>query len=212
MSRPLIVCDCDEVLLHMVRHFSDWLNAEHGIAFELNGNPFLQSMTRPGNPEPLTPEDVWALLGGFFDTQMDRQVPIAGAVEAVAALQEAADFVILTNLNDERNAARCEQLRKVGIEVPVFTNQGPKGGTLKAIAQERGANRVVFIDDIASHHSSALDHLPQSIRLQFCGEPAIAPHIPCALDAGHASARIDNWAQALPWVLAAIEGEDHHAD
>ena len=25
MNRPLLVTDCDEVLLHMVSHFSDWV-------------------------------------------------------------------------------------------------------------------------------------------------------------------------------------------
>lgn len=212
MTRPLIVCDCDEVLLHMVRHFRDWLDTEHDIAFSLNGNPFMQAMTRRGSSDPLAPEDVWTLLGGFFDTQMDEQVPIAGALDAVAQMQEAADFVILTNLDDSRNQARRDQLRSFGIEVPVFTNQGPKGEALKAIASERGASSVVFIDDIASHHTSALEHVPDSFRLQFCGEPAIAPHIPCALDAGHASARIDRWEEALPWVLAAIERKDSNAN
>ena len=37
MTRPLVVTDCDEVLLHMVRHFRDWLGAEHGIEFLLQG-------------------------------------------------------------------------------------------------------------------------------------------------------------------------------
>lgn len=205
MTRSLIVCDCDEVLLHMVRHFAEWLDEEHDIAFSLQGNPFMQSMSRRGDSTPLTTDEVWALLGGFFDTQMERQVPIAGAVEAVARLQETADFVILTNLQDQRNAARREQLAAIGIHAPVYTNQGPKGATLKAIAQERGATRLVFIDDIASHHESALEHVPHSCRLQFCGEPKVARHIPCALEAGHANARIDRWDEALPWVLAAIE-------
>ena len=31
MKRPLVITDCDEVLLHMVRHFRDWLAAEHAI-------------------------------------------------------------------------------------------------------------------------------------------------------------------------------------
>ncbi len=212
MKRPLIVCDCDEVLLHMVRHFRDWLDAEHDIAFTLKGNPFMQSMKRRGDTEPMTEDDVWRLLGGFFDTQMDSQVPIEGAVDAVASIQEKADFVILTNLQDARNAARKAQLEQVGINAPVYTNQGPKGGTLKQIAKERDASHVVFIDDIASHHASALEHLPRSSRLQFCGEPAVAPHIPCALDAGHASARIDNWDEALPWVLSTIEMEQDRAD
>ena len=28
MNRPILITDCDEVLLHMVRHFSDWLGEE----------------------------------------------------------------------------------------------------------------------------------------------------------------------------------------
>ena len=42
MKRPLVVTDCDEVLLHMVRHFRDWLDKAHDIEFNLEGNPFAQ--------------------------------------------------------------------------------------------------------------------------------------------------------------------------
>ena len=211
-NRPLVVTDCDEVLLHMVRHFRDWLDTEHGIAFELKGNPFLQSMTRKGDPRPLAEKEVWALLGGFFDTQMDGQTAIAGAVDAITTLQRDADVVVLTNLVDDRNAARKVQLQRLGIEAPVFTNQGPKGGALKAILADRPAQRVVFIDDIAGHHASALEFVPHVKRLQFCGEPAIAPHVPCAFEAGHAHARIDSWQDALPWVQAALHGGEDNAD
>ena len=34
MTRPLLICDCDEVLLHMVRHFGTWLRERHDIAFD----------------------------------------------------------------------------------------------------------------------------------------------------------------------------------
>jgi hypothetical protein len=36
----------------------------------------------------------------------------------------------------------------------------------------------------------------------------IAPLIPCALKAGHAHARIDNWAEATPWLLARLHDEE----
>ena len=52
MSRPLVVTDCDEVLLHMVRHFREWLGEAHAIDFTLDGNPFA-SMTRRGEGAPL---------------------------------------------------------------------------------------------------------------------------------------------------------------
>ena len=35
MSRPLLITDCDEVLLHMVSHFADWLDEAHDIDFGL---------------------------------------------------------------------------------------------------------------------------------------------------------------------------------
>ena len=33
MGRPLLLTDCDEVLLHMVAHFQDWLGEAHAIDF-----------------------------------------------------------------------------------------------------------------------------------------------------------------------------------
>ncbi len=207
MTRPLVITDCDEVLLHMVRHFRDWLDATHGVDFALEGNPFVQSMRRRGSDTDMAEEEVWELLGGFFDTEMSSQTPIAGAVEAIAELQREADVVVLTNLVDQRNEARVRQLRDFGIDAPVYTNQGPKGAALARIVGEFGPTRAVFIDDIAKHHQSAAEEVPHVHRLHFCGEPAIAPHVPCALVAGHAHARIDNWAEALPWVLETLHGE-----
>ncbi|VVT04867.1 HAD family hydrolase [Erythrobacter sp. EC-HK427] len=204
MSRPLLVTDCDEVLLHMVRHFSAWLDEEHAIDFSLNGNPFAESMRVRATGETVPEEKMWEYLGGFFDTQMDTQEPIAGALEAVAKIGEDADVVVLTNLTDERNAARVQQLRKHGLTAPVFTNQGPKGAALKRIVEEHGATRAVFIDDIAGHHKSALEKVPFVHRLHLCGEPAVAPHIPCAHEAGDAHARIDRWDEALPWILETL--------
>ncbi|RKF20593.1 HAD family hydrolase [Altericroceibacterium spongiae] len=207
MNRPLLISDCDEVLLHMVRHFRDWLDEEHGVDFTLKGQPFAQSMTRRETGEYLTQDDAFHYLNLFFDTEMPRQTAIAGAVNAISELQRDADVVILTNLGDMRNEARVKQLREHGIDAPVFTNQGPKGEALKRIFNEYQPDRAVFVDDLAIHHASAAEALPQIGRLHFCGEPSIAPYVPCALEAGDADARIDNWAEALPWLLDNLHGE-----
>lgn len=207
MSRPLVITDCDEVLLFMVRHFRDWLGEEHGVDFVLNGDPFVQSFRRRGSEEVVSEADMWAYLNRFFDDEMARQTPIPGAVAAIAELQRDADLVVLTNLQDHYNVARSRQLQALGITAPVYTNQGPKGGALARIVAEHDAGRVVFIDDIAKHHASVMDTLPGVHRLHFCGEPAIAPHIPCAHQAGHAHARIDTWDAALPWLLETLHGD-----
>lgn len=206
MNRPLVVTDCDEVLLHMVRHFRDWLGEEHGIEFLLQGNPFAQSVRRIGSEEAVEEAELWRLLNLFFDHEMPRQTAIAGAAATMAELQREADVVVLTNLVDRFGESRREQLRAHGIETRVVTNQGPKGEALRRIVEEFAPSRAVFIDDLAQHHASAAQVLPGISRLHFCGEPAIAPHVPCALEAGHAHARIDTWDEALPWLLETLHG------
>jgi hypothetical protein len=205
LPKPLVVTDCDEVLLHMVRHFREWLGEAHGIAFELNANPFATMIQRHG--EPLTDAEKWHYLDLFFDTEMHRQTAIEGAVAAIAELQREADVVVLTNLGDRYRTARTDQLRDHGITARVFTNQGPKGPALQRIVEQHAPNRAVFVDDLAPHLASAAEFLPQVSRLHLCGESAVAPHIPCAFEAGHAHARIDTWAEALPWLLETLHGE-----
>ena len=210
MTRPLIVSDCDEVLLHMVAPFRDWLAEAHGVRFSMVGNDFSKALTRQDTGELVEGAEIWRLLNLFFDTEMHRQLPIAGAVEAIGRLSEQADVVILTNLLDHRLDPRAAQLRAHGIEARVFTNQGPKGPALQAILAEYRPAHALFIDDLPQHHLSVAEVTPQVTRLHLCGEPLLAPHIGCAFEAGHAHARIDDWASALPWLLERMEEAYEH--
>ena len=205
MSKPLVISDCDEVLLHMVAHFKEWLEESQGVTFKLQGNNFGTAMRWQSNGEPLEQNDIWRMLGGFFDTEMHRQLPIEGAVQGINHLAEHADVVILTNHHDERQERRAQQLAAYGVHARVFTNQGPKGPALKAIVEEFAPSKAIFIDDLAQHHKSVSETVPGVSRLHLCGEPMIAGHIDCAHEAGHAHARIDNWAEALPWLLEELE-------
>jgi len=201
VTLPLIITDCDEVLLHMVGPFRDWLGEQHGIDFDMSGGDFAAALKRQGSGELVTQKEMWPLLNLFFDSEMPRQTPIPGAVQAMAALGEQADVVVLTNLNDHRQESRSRQLADHGIALRVFTNQGPKGPALKAILDEYQPSRAIFIDDLAQHHGSVAGITPHVTRLHLCGEPLLAPYIDCALKAGHADARIDDWQTALPWLL-----------
>jgi hypothetical protein len=205
MARPLIISDCDEVLLHMIGPFRDWLAETQGVTFTMNGNDFTNSMHDTATGAPVSREAMWSLLGRFFDTEMPRQSPIAGAVHAIHTLSAHADIVILTNLEDHRQAARTAQLAGHGLHLKVYTNQGPKGPAIRAILDEYRPSRAFFIDDIAHHHDSAAQDTPEVTRLHLCGEPTLAPHIKCAYSQGHAHARIDTWAEALPWLLEKLK-------
>ncbi|MGB3806695.1 MAG: HAD family hydrolase [Erythrobacter sp.] len=204
-ARPLVISDCDEVILHMVAPFRDWLGESQGVDFDLAGSNFSEAMRWQENGELLEQKEIWRLLGGFFETEMDRQMPIANAIESLNSLAEDADVVVLTNLLDERRDHRARQLLAHGLDAKVYTNQGPKGPALQRIIEEYAPSRAIFIDDLAQHHSSVKDTAPDVVRLHMCGEPSIAHAIDCAHTAGHAHARIDNWAEALPWLRSQLE-------
>ena len=207
MSRPLIISDCDEVLLYMVSPFRDWLDETQGVEFRMNGNDFSQALRWQETGEILAPDDIWRMLGKFFDTEMHRQSPIPGAIEGINELGEQADVVILTNLVDKRQQMRTEQLADHGLNARVFTNQGPKGPALQRILDEYNPTKAIFIDDLAQHHRSARETIGQITTLHLCGEPMLAPHIDCAHTSGHADARIDTWEHALPWLKDELEKE-----
>ena len=208
MNRPLVISDCDEVLLHMLLPWRDWLAETQGITMTMDIQDFSKSMRYVENGEVVPTEEMWRLLHLFFTHEMGRQYPIAGAIEAMRTLGEHADVVVLTNLLDTHQVARTRQLLDHGLNVRVFTNQGPKGPALRRIIEEFQPSRAVFIDDIAQHHGSVAELAPDVHRLHFCGEPSIVRHIRCAHVAGDAHARIDEWASALPWLLGRLNGEN----
>lgn len=197
MSRPLLISDCDEVLLHMVVPFRDWLDEAHHIAFDLVHGDWGEALRHKHDGTQVERGTVWKLLNGFFETEMHRQQPIDGAVAAITSLSEIADVVILTNLMDHFNASRAEQLRAVGIDAPVFTNQGGKGEVLAQIIESYNPSAVVFVDDLGHQHQSVAEARPDVWRLQFVGEPVLWPRVK---PSASAHARIDVWSEAEHWI------------
>ncbi|VVS96784.1 conserved hypothetical protein [Sphingomonas sp. EC-HK361] len=197
--KPLLICDCDEVLLHMVRHFGTWLDETHDIDFDIAGGDFVTAMKRrDGKPAP-SREEMWGYLKGFFPDEMHRQTLVPHAREALAALAQAADIVILTNLEDECRQPRLEQLAAFGIEHRVECNQGGKGDPVARLVAEHGDPVTVFVDDLAVHHDSVARRAPQVHRLHMISEPTLAATMPPA-PAAHA--RIDDWREAQDWIAA----------
>lgn len=205
MNRPLIISDCDEVIMHMVAPFKVWLEETQGVNFKLDGANFGQALTWQRTGKFLEAADIWRKLGDFFKTEMGSQKPISGAVEALNELANYADVVVLTNLADENRDKRAGQLAEQGLVVPVYTNQGPKGPAVERIIVDLAPSRAIFIDDLAQHHRSTFETVPDTVRLHMCGEPMIAGDIDCAYKLGHADARIDLWQDATPWIMEKLE-------
>jgi hypothetical protein len=204
MKRPLLITDCDEVLLHMVSHFDAWLGEAHGIRFAFETGSFGEAMTDKVTGETVAEDRVWPLLTEFFRGEMHRQTLVPGAVEALGRIGEIADIVILTNLGDEAHPWRVEQLAKHGIRHEVVCNRGGKGVPARAIIDRYGATNVAFVDDLPVHHASVAKHAPEVHRLHMVAEPLLAPAIPAA---EYAHARIDDWPTAAEWIIERLAGQ-----
>jgi hypothetical protein len=200
--KPLLITDCDEVLLHMVRHFGTWLGETHDIDFTPDGADFANSMRRRGDSSVIEREEMWGLLDGFFPAEMERQTLVPHAREALAALSARANIVVLTNLQDHCREHRIAQLANHGIEHRVECNQGGKGSPVARLIEEFAPTVTVFVDDLAVHHESVAKHAPEVFRLHMVAEPSLAPSV---VPAAHAHARIDDWLVARDWIEARFD-------
>jgi FMN phosphatase YigB (HAD superfamily) len=204
MSRPLLVTDCDEVLLHFIVPFAQWLEETHEVQFDIDnlfhgetGN-YRNAMRKKADGEMIEAELIEPFLRTFFETEMHRQKPIPGAVAAMAELRDHADIVVLTNLTDDARPARAAQLHAIGIDVPVYTNQGGKGRQIASIIESYKPSVTVFVDDLPHQHQSVAKAGDEIRRLHFIGEPRVALQLG---QASSAHARIDDWPSATRWIL-----------
>jgi ribonucleotide monophosphatase NagD (HAD superfamily) len=198
LKRPLLITDCDEVLLHMVSHFAEWLEAEHNVRFDYTTGRFSDAMVKLDTGEVLALDQTWILLDAFFRGEMHRQTLVPGAVEALGRISEVADIVILTNLGSEAHPWRVDQLASHGIRHDVICNSGGKGVPVRKLVRERKPTSTAFVDDLPIHHTSVAKHAPKVWRLHMIAEPRVAPAVPAA---EHAHARIDDWPEACDWIL-----------
>ena len=198
MKRPLLITDCDEVLLHMVSHFAEWLDEAHGVDFALGAANFHESLTYKESGQRVPAEILWPLLNGFFESEMHRQNIVPGAAEALARIGEVADIIVLTNIGQEFEAGRVEQLDAFGIRHRVICNSGGKGPPVGDLIERFDPSVAVFVDDLPQHHESVAEHAASVWRLHMIAEPKLAVHMP---PAPHAHARIDDWNDASQWIL-----------
>ncbi len=93
-SRPLLICDVDEVVLHLVDPFVEVIK-ERGFtlkshSFKLTGNVFCAETGREA-----TQEEVWAGLTQLFEEQEKRQHIVDGVIEGLNHVSETSDIVFL---------------------------------------------------------------------------------------------------------------------
>ncbi len=167
-TRPLIVCDVDEVILHLVAPF-EILLGERGMELrkklvKLTGNVFHLSDGREA-----TQEDIWDTLNTLFEEQAERQNPVDMASHVLEELSIEFDILLLTNLPHEYGDLRRHHLAQLNIDYPLITNSGKKGPALDWLSQQ-SARKMAFIDDTYHHLESVREHAPDVFLIHFMAD------------------------------------------
>jgi hypothetical protein len=172
-SRPLVICDVDEVLLHFVAPFKAFLKHNgHTLvtsSYRLTGNVFDDATGAPAGQEA-----VMRLLGGFFEAQHEWQTPVDGALQALNELAEDFDVLLLTAMPHTHRERRANFMTGLGFTMPVLTVESDKGPSVARLARARPS--AAFIDDLAHNHHSVAQHHPgarlyQIMAYRDYGEP-----------------------------------------
>jgi hypothetical protein len=198
-SRPLIICDADEVLVEFIKGLERFLARQELrldlVSFRIHGN-----VLHHHTGQRVDDQHVTRLIGDFFATDTAHLDPVPGAAEALSSLQADAQVIVLSNLPATARQARAENLARHGMAYPVIAGSGPKGHVVLPLIENMRAP-VVFIDDLPPHHTSVASVAPHVRRLHFVADSRLARLVGPSPDA---HARIDTWPEAAGWIRQAI--------
>ncbi|MCU0829908.1 MAG: hypothetical protein MUC58_00050 [Rhizobiaceae bacterium] len=176
-TRPLIVCDVDEVILHFVEPFGAFLDHK-GWTFTPRSYRLTGNIHARDGGAAATQEQVWALLGDFFAAQHEWQTPIADAREELHALGDQFDIVLLTAMPHAYRDTRKRFMAGLGLDQPLLTVESDKGPAVARLAHARPF--VAFIDDLAPNHHSVFEHHPETHLHQFMAFRGFDGELPAA--------------------------------
>ncbi|WP_421912836.1 hypothetical protein [Mesorhizobium sp.] len=198
-DRPLLILDVDDVVLEFIRPFPNFLKARgFGLtlaSFRLTGNIAEQATGRL-----IEQAEVTALLDDFFHTQADWQSITDGAAEALSALGDRAEIVMLTAMPHKHRAVRRAHLDALGLNYPLLTTEMAKGPAVAKLRGDKG-RPIAFVDDqppnlVSARHSVADAHLFHLMADNSLRE--FLPPIPDDIVV------VQDWPEAAPKIAAAL--------
>ena len=171
-GKPLIVSDCDEVLMQFIAGLELYLETQ-GLWLDLKSFALTGNIRRRDTNEAVPAAGMPELLKNFFASSTHSLIAVPGAAEALRALSARAQIVVLTNVPFPEKETRGRSLAGQGMAYPVVANKGLKGGAVKRLA-ERVEAPVIFLDDLPHNIASvAAAHAPTH-RVHFIADPRLA--------------------------------------
>jgi hypothetical protein len=201
-DRPLVVCDIDDVVLHFVAPFQDFLRGEgHELlprSFRLTGN-IVSAETRTA----LEPVQVRRLIEAFFEAQENWQIPTELVVQTLQTLSDDADVVFLTAMPPRYRDHRRRLLDQIGLTFPLIASEEPKGPIMQRLHAGRPLPSV-FIDDMAHNLHSVRDHVAECLVLHMMPDSPL--HL-LAPKPDEGIARAMDWTRAAGLIYTHIQSK-----
>lgn len=187
-GRPLLIVDADEVLFYFMRGLERFLDGRDlyfdWASYALHGN-----IRQRQDNAPVAAEILHPLLQRFFAEATEELEPVDGAAEALAALSETAQIVVLSNVPMPAREARIRALARHGMAYPLIANTGPKGPAVATLLRQVMAP-AAFVDDIPHNHTSVAAMAPAAHRLHYIADQRLAALLGPAPDCHH---RAETW-------------------
>lgn len=199
-TRPVIICDVDEVIFHFLGGLENHLHQHQcwldPASFALTGN-----IKHIKTNEPVSQARVGELLFGFFERGTHALKPIKGARQALENLANSCDIVLLTNLPRAYLDQRKENLINEGFDYPIVMNRGGKGDAVIQINQY-GGRPTFFLDDSPNNIQSVATAAPETILIHFMQDERFRKVIP---DMPQASLLAKDWLETAAFIDGHIQ-------
>ncbi|MDR3499165.1 MAG: hypothetical protein P4L72_08060 [Parvibaculum sp.] len=197
---PLIVTDCDEVLMQFLVGLETYLETQ-GLWLDLRSYALTGNIKHHGTDEVFAASSMPGLMKGFFETSTHALIAVPGAADALKALSARAQIVVLTNVPFSERETRAKNLAAQGMDYPVVANKGLKGGAVKKLADMVDAP-VFFLDDIPHNIASVARAHDASHRLHFIADKRLAKLMGQSPDSHF---HTTEWSEAHDFIAARLD-------
>jgi len=171
-SKPLLIVDADEVLFQFMAAFLTFIE-EKGHTFVFRSYALAGNVLAYKDGPPLERQSVSDLVTEFFEKRT-REIPAdVAAAPALNRLKlDGFQIVVLSNVPSIAVEDRRYALNAANIQFPLAPWSGPKGTAVAALASKT-QEKIIFVDDITSHHESVANLAPEVYRLHYVIHPKL---------------------------------------
>ena len=198
---PLMIFDADEVLVHFAEPFAIYLK-KHNHRLHLTGYRLDNAIKNAQTDAVADPDTAKDLVWGFINEETKNQPAAKGAPQALKKLRELAQIIILSNVPYTVHDDRVTNLKNIGMDYPLISNEGMKGPAVKEILKNHKAESF-FIDDNPYQVESVYNDNQDTVCVHFSVCDLVKPYMPKAVGA---SIEPSSWNDLVLKLISYLKG------